>query len=250
MGLNISVHVSARAAILAGKTRVGPQTFTLQDNELQALPEALRYELALAYEAGEILGKDPSDPPIVEPTLEALTPLLEARSKQRAAVDEARKKQEARDAEVAVVQAREATAKDNARSKALRGWIEKHGDEEQKARMSEGFLPENEILDAVCEELLELPGFGLYDPLRRGDACDCACAGHVEMTEGAPQYLDSSQYEKLQRAREAAPEGSRVEAIEHRAKCPHCACVPIARLEARVSMPWNGWMLVRQYALL
>lgn len=248
--LSISVHVSPRAAILAGKIRVGSQAFNVDADALAALPEELRLELALAFESGEPIGKDPSEPLVVEPTLEAIRPVLEARAARRKAVDEEKRKQAARDAEVAVVSAREATAKDNARSKALRTWVDRHGDDEQKARMAEGFLPEEEILDAICEELLDLPGFSIYDALRKGHACDCACAGKVKITEGAPRHMDSFQFAKLQAAREAAPEGSTVTVVEHRAACPACNCAPIGRLEARVSMPWQGWMLVRQYALI
>jgi hypothetical protein len=247
--LTISVYVSPRAAIFAGKTRVGAQSLSLDDKLLEALPENLRYELALAYENGEPLGKAEGEPDIVEPSIEALKPALEWRAARRAALEDEKKKQTARAAEEAAVSSRELTAKDNARSKALRSWIDKHGDEEQKARMAEGFLPEDEILDMVCDELLELPGFGPYDALLKGNACECACAGNVKMTVGAPRYMDATQFAKLQAAREAAPEGATVTAYEHRAACPSCKCVPLARLEARVEMPWHGWKLVKQYAL-
>jgi hypothetical protein len=250
MAFTINVHVSPRAAILAGKSTVGAQTCNIGEEGLSKLSEELRLELALAYEAGEPLGKNPEEPPIVEATLDAIKPVLEHRAQRRRAQAEEQRKAEARAAEEVAVASRDKTAKDNARSKALRQWVEKHGDDEQKARMAEGFLPEDEILDAVCEELLELPGFQLYDNLRKGDACDCACAGRVLITTSAPRYMDAHQFSRLQMAREAAPEGANVEAVEHHAACPACKCVPIARLEARVTMPWHGWLLVRQYALL
>jgi hypothetical protein len=203
----------------------------------------------LAYEAGETLGKDPSEPAIIEATLEAIKPVLEYRAARRQVLLEEQRKAEARAAEEATVASRDKTARDNARSKALRLWIDKHGDDEQKARMAEGFLPEDEILDDVCAELLDLPGFQVYDNLRKGDACDCACAGRVVITTSAPRYMDAHQFSRLQTAREAVPEGAQVEVVEHRAACPACKCVPIARLEARVTMQWHGWLLVRQYAL-
>lgn len=248
--LSINVHVSPRAAILAGKTRVGSQSLAVEDSEVAVLPEALRFELALAFESGEPLGKDPSEPAVTEPSMEAIRPVLEARAARRKVVDEEKRKQAARDAEVAAVSAREATAMDNARSRALRAWIDKHGDDEQRARMTEGFLPEEEILDAICDELLDLPGFSNYDPLHKGHACDCACAGKVKITEDAPRHMDSFQFARLQTAREAAPAGATVTVVEHRAACPACNCAPIGRLEARVTMAWHGWMLVRQYALV
>jgi hypothetical protein len=247
--LTINVHVSARAAILAGKANVGSQSFTVTEEALKDLPGDLRLELALAYESGEALGKDPSEP-IVEATLEAIRPVLEARASRRAKIEEERRAQAANEAELAVVSAKEATARSNASSKALRMWIEKNGDEEQKARMAEGFLPEEEILDAICEEMLDLPGFPPYEVLRKGDACDCGCGGRVKIEQSAPRHMDAFQFAKLQAAREAAPEGATVTAIEHRAACPACRCVPIARLEARVTLEWNGWLLVRQYALI
>lgn len=247
--LTINVHISARAAIMAGKTVVGSCSFNLMEDALRALPEELRAELALAYESGEPIGKDPTEPAVIEPTLEAIRPVLEARAARRKSIIEEQRKLEARAAEEAAVNVREVTAKDNARSKALRAWVDKNGDDEQRARMAEGFLPEDEILDDVCAELLELPGFQPYDNLRKGDACDCACAGRVVIATSAPRYMDSHQFSRLQMAREAAPEGAAVEVVEHHARCPACKCVPIARLEARVTLAWHGWLLVRQYAL-
>ncbi len=249
MAFSINVHVSPRAAILAGKTQVGAQTCNISEEGLSRLSEDLRLELALAYEAGEMLGKDASEPAIVEATIDAIIPVLAYRAEQRKKRENEAKVAAAREAEAQAVSAKEQTAKDNARSKALRVWVDKHGDDEQKARMAEGFLPEDEILDEVCAELLDLPGFQEYDPLRKGDACECACAGRVVITTGAPRYMDAHQFSRLQTARESLPENASVEVVEHRAACPACNCVPIARLEARVTMPWHGWLLVRQYAL-
>lgn len=247
--LVIKVYVSPRAAILAGKTSVGDMALSVTENDLQELPAELRLEMADAYDANEAIGRDPNEPPVVEATIAAIRPALEFRASMRKKREEARRIEEARKNELAIVAAREATAKDNARSKALRTWIEKHGDDELKARMAEGYLREEEILEDICDELLEVVGFEVYEPLRRGEACDCGCAGNVKFEAGPPRYLDAFQYQKLQQVRETAPEGATVTPVEHRAACPSCKCVPIARLEARVTMPWNGWLLVKQYAL-
>lgn len=247
--LIINVYVSPRAAILAGKTVVGNQTISIVDEDLKKVPEDLRLELALAYEAKDHIGQDPGEPPVIEPSLVAILPALTHRAAARKVAVEAQRKVDARAAEEALVASRENTAKDNARSKALRVWVEKHGDDEQKARMLEGFLPEDEILDEISEELLDIPMLSKYDALRRGDACECACAGRVQFEIGPPRYLDAFQFAKLTTARENAPEGSTVTAVEHKASCPSCKCVPIARIEARVTLPWNGWLLVRSYLL-
>ena len=247
--LTINIYISPRAAILAGNTVVGDQSFALTTEALRDVPQDLRLELALAYENKDRIGQDPAEPPITEPTLEAILPALRHRAVARKAAADVQRKTDARAAEEALVTSRESTAKDNARSKALRGWIDKHGDDDQRARMAEGFLPEDEILEEISEELLDISNLTKYDPLRRGDACECACAGRVQFEIGPPRYLDAFQFEKLTVARENAPEGATVVAVEHKAACPACKCVPIARIEARVTLPWSGWLLVRSYLL-
>jgi hypothetical protein len=247
--LNLRVYVSPRAAILAGKTKIGDISFDVAEHQLQPLDETIRLELALAYESGDPIGKDPSEPLVAEATLEGILPVLKARAVRRADLNAERVKEEARAKEAAAVAARAITAKDNARSRALRKWIEEHGDDEQRGRMSEGFLPEDEILEEVSEELLGITGFRPYDPLHRGHACECACAHQVTFQECAPPQLDSHQFLRLQEAREAAPEGAKVEPILHKASCPTCKCVPLARVEARVTLEWHGWLLVRSYAI-
>lgn len=250
MTLTIHVHVSPRAAIVAGKTTVGPQSFTLTDEALKGLPEALRVELAIAYETGNVIGAEANEPAVIEPCLAAIRPVLEFRAARRSQLEEAKRVEDARKAEQAAVVARDVTAKDNARSRALRSWIEKNGDDEHRARMAEGFLREDEILDAITDELLDVTGFQTYDPLRRGDACECGCAHRVEFTRlSPPRYMDAFQFEKLQRVRENAPEGAVVVPVEHKAACPDCKCVPIARISALVTLPWNGWELVREFSL-
>lgn len=249
-GLQLKVHVSPRAAIVAGKTRVGLQSLDVTEEDLQRLPEELRLELALTFETGEVIGQDLNEPPIGEPTLAALEPVLRRRAQRRVVRDEVERKASADRAEADAVAARAVTEKGNARSRALRAWVDKNGDDEMKARMSEGYLRDEEILDDICAEMLELPGFSTYDPLHRGHACDCACAGDVRFATGAPQNLDARQYAQLRTAREEAPEGAKVTIHEHKAACPSCKCVPIARLEVRLTMEWHGFELVRQYALI
>lgn len=245
----LRIHVSTRAAILAGKTRVGVQTLEITDDGLAVLSPEQRLEVALVLEGGDDLGALVTDPPIVEPTMEAVIPVLTARAAERKAKDEAKRVAEARAIEIAAEEARAVKAKDAARAKAMRDWVNKHGDDEQKSRMSEGYLREEEILEDVMDDVFEDIQSPRYEPLRRGEACDCACAEHVEFSEQAPQYMDSAQYARLVAVREAAPEGATVEPIEHKAKCPACKCVPIARITARLSLPWNGWLLVRDFSL-
>lgn len=246
--LKLKVRISTRAAIVAGKTTTGIVTLSLTDNDLAGLSPDLREEIAIAYEAEETI--ESNDPPIVEATVEALIPVLTARAKARIAETEKRKKAEARTAEEAKERDRVLAVTNNARSKALRTWIEENGDDEQKARMAEGFLPEQEMLDAVADELLTIDGYAPYTPLHKGDVCDCPCAGHVQFTiRQPPQYVDAYMFSTLTGLRDAAPVGASVEPVEHRGACPRCKCVPLARITAKVSLPWEGWLLVREFDL-
>jgi hypothetical protein len=247
--LTINVHVTPRAAILAGKTAVGKLSFVLSEDDLETLPENLRLELALAYESSDFIGENPDEPAVIEASLDAIRPVLIARRAQRQQQEKMQLVEHARNAELAAVAARDNTQKDNARSKALRTWVAKNGDEEQRARMLEGFLPESEILDDITADLLDMPGFKPYEPLRRGDACDCGCAHRVNFTVTPPKYMDAFQFSKLQAVREAAPEGAAIVPREHRAACDACKCVPIARVTAFITLPWNGWALVREFLL-
>jgi hypothetical protein len=247
--LTINVFISPRAAIMAGKTTVGATSFNLTEEALAALSQELRFELAVAYENSEALGSSETEPAVVEASLDAIKPVLVARAEQRKRLEKAKQIDDARQAEMTAMASRDVTAKDNARSKALRAWVEKNGDDEQKARMSEGFLPEDEILDSVTDELIDVLGFAEYEPLRRGDACDCGCAHLVKFEAGPPKYMDAFQFGKLQAVREAVPEGAAVKPVEHRAACPGCKCVPIARISALITLPWHGWELVREFSL-
>ncbi len=246
--LKLKVRISTRAAIVAGKTTTGVVALSITDNDLAGMTRDLREEIAIAYESEETI--ESSDPPIVEATIEALIPVLAARAKARAAETEKRKKAEARAAEEAKERDRILATTNNARSKALRSWIEENGDDSQKARMAEGFLPEQEMLDAVADELLTITGYAPYTPLHKGDVCDCPCAGHVQFTaRQPPQYVDEFMFATLAGLREAAPVGASVEPVEHRGACPRCKCVPLARITAKVSLPWEGWLLVREFDL-
>lgn len=247
-GPSIRVLVSTREAIRAGKSRVGSQTIEITEEGLAGLDETQRLEVAALLEGEPDLGTLPSDPPIIEPTLEAVKHALTARAAARKTAEDVRRLEEARAGELAAVASRESKAKDAQRAKALRDWVNKNGDDEQRARMAEGYLREDEILEAITDEIIDIP-LPAYERLRRGDACDCACAGHVKFEARSPQYMDDAQYRRLTAARDSAPEGATVAAVEHRAACPSCKCVPIARVSARITVPWNGWLLVRDYSI-
>lgn len=246
--MQVRVHVSLRAAVLAGKTKTGLQTMQITEEDLAQLADPLRLQLAIALEDGPELGTIPSDPHIVEPTLEGIRPVLEQRAATREAQDKQRRIEEARAQEEARVAQHHSVAKDAVRAKALRKWIEEHGDEDQRARMREGFLRDDEVLESVMDELISI-NVQRHVLIRAHDACECACAVDVKFTTGAPQYMDSHQFARLTEIRDNAPEGATVEPVEHKAQCPSCRCLPSVRITARVSLPWHGWLLVRDFSL-
>lgn len=248
--LSITVHINARAAIMAGKVIVGRQSFVVSPEGLAVLPEAWRFELALAYESGEDLGSIPSEPDVIEASLDAIKPVLAFRASKRQAADAAKKIKDAADAERAAVSARESAATENKRARALRAWVDEHEDEDHKARMAEGFLPEREILDAVTDELLDIQEFPMYEALMKGEACDCHCAPAVRFTTVTPPpYLDAKAHGNLRAIRNLVPAGATVVPVEHKAHCPDCTCAPIARISALVSLPWNGFALEREFLI-
>lgn len=245
--LRVKVRISTRAAIVAGRTAIGAATVTITEADLAGLPEHLREELATVIESGETVVSD--DPPIVEATMASLIPVLDARAGDRVCAAIARQAAADQATEEARARAEAEAARDAERSEALRAWVAEHGDDDQKARAAEGFLSEPEILEAVAAELIDAPGFEPYSRLYKGDACDCPCAGHVVFKSRPPSVLDSRQYARLAEIRELIGDEARVAPIEHVAACPACKCVPLARIAARVTMPWKGWLLVRNFAI-
>lgn len=243
--IKLHVKISTRAAIVAGNTALGTFDVSVTAEMLAGLSKDLREEVAFALEAGEPIESD--DPPVVAPTFDAVLPVLRARAAAREAEAQVKRATEARRAEEAVVEARAVSQKDVQRQRALRAWVEQNGDDAMKARMAEGYLPSNETLDAVAAELLDMPMYEAYQPLYKGEACDCKCAGAVVFSRGAPSYLDGYQHAIITGMREAAPTGATVEPVEHKAKCPKCNCAPIGRIAGKISLPWEGWLLVREF---
>ena len=162
-GLQVKIHVSPRAAILAGKTRVGPQSLDVTEADLGALTASLRLELALLYEeSGEVLGLDASEPPVGElDASAAIPPALEHCARR----GEARREEAARAA--AAVGPRGGRGRGRARGhregqRAVAGAARVGGEERRRGDagpgMSEGYLRDEEILEDICAEMLELPG--------------------------------------------------------------------------------------------
>lgn len=253
----IRVRIDPAAAIRAGKTQFGVVPVSVTDDDVGALAADAREELIRMVVDGEIAGDGPADGLLDTAEFAQIAAVLQRRvaAKARTVVDaqaaeEAARIAAARTTEEEAVRKREQGAKEVIRQKALRSWVEAHGDDSQQDRLKEGFLPESEILEAVTNEVFEdLDDYTVYDPIRLDQACDCLCARAVRFTQEAPPELDKTQFLELRRIREDAPQSALVEAVLHKGACPACTCVPIARLGARVTIQWNGWELVREFSL-
>lgn len=257
MTVEVRVVVTPRAAILARKTCVGTLAVTVTDQDLQELPEVLLEELASVVEQRTILeGLQASEATfaVVRALLEARLEARATRAAEEALAETARRGVVARDKEEEEARRRQEAARVAASEKAVDAWVEEHGDDDQRERRANGFLPTGEIIEEIAQQMFEIDEDD-YQPLRQEEACDCdkGCVSAVQFAvipllpgDGA---LDSAQFATLTRIKDAAPRAATVEARVHKARCPSCRCAPLARVAARVSLVWEGWLLTREYAL-
>jgi hypothetical protein len=245
--VKVRVRIAARAAILARRALAGIAEVTVTDEDLKDLSDALLEELAAVAETDEVL----EGPLVSDASFGSVRAVLEERVAAKDAAKAANAEAAAKQAEETVTRDRETSERDRARTRALRAWVEENGSEDQRSRQKEGFLPDEEIIEEVTDALFEIDE-DEYVALTKMQACDCdrGCAGSVVFTVGAPVGgLDSRQYAVLEKIRELAPKGATVTPRMHKAACPLCPCTPIARLSALVSLPWCGWLLVKEYSL-
>jgi hypothetical protein len=231
---------------MARRAVAGVVSVEILDEHLKDVPIETLSELASVAECDELLELRDGAPDVTT-VLEIMT----GRARDRAA-----KRQAALEAQAAAEENRLASEQARAenhktRMRSLKRWISDHGTDEQKDRMAEGLLPEVEMLADVTDEIIDVTE-DAYDPLRKEHACDCekGCAGSARFLVGPPiSGLDARQFATLQRIREQAPDDAKVEVRLHRVHCPECSCAPLSRLSAQVSVEWEGWRLVREYAL-
>jgi hypothetical protein len=245
--VRVRVNVSPRGAIMSRRAVAGIVNVEILDEHLVDVPEAVLAELASVAELDELLELDGGDttPSIV---MEIMTRRARDRAQKREAEVERRR------AEATQLEARGASdhAADQSRQRALKKWVAEHGTEEQRERLIEGLLPESEILADVVDDVLLDIAEDEYVPLRKEQACDCekGCATSARFFVGSPTGgLDARQFSALQRIREQAPEGAKIEIRLHKVHCVECNCAPLSRIAALVSVEWEGWKLMREYAL-
>jgi hypothetical protein len=244
--MKVRVSISKRAAILARKATAGILQVDILDEHLAEATEEALVELSAVAENDELIELG-----IGEATPEAVMRVMEARALERL-TNEAEASRQATAVAAAIEEnAAENKAKAAARTAALHKWIKSNGTDEQKSRLEENLLPESEILEDVTDDVFQISEDD-YVPLRKEQACDCekGCAGSARFAVSrANEGLNAKQYEILERIREQAPDNATVEVVQHRVSCPECNCAPLSRLSARVSIEWEGWRLVKEYAL-
>jgi hypothetical protein len=243
--VRVRVNVSPRAAIMARRAVAGVQFIEILDEHLASISEGMLSELASVAENDELLElRDGAVSP--EAVMEIMAGRAHDRALKRAAEEELRVAEAARKEESAAAD----QAADRDRRRALKKWVSERGSEEQRERFAEGLLPDDEILADVVDDLFEIAE-DQYVPLRKEQACDCerGCASQARFFVGSAGSLDTRQFSTLQRIREQAPTGAKVEVRMHKVHCQECSCAPLSRLAVQVSVEWEGWKLVQEYAL-
>jgi hypothetical protein len=106
----------------------------------------------------------------------------------------------------------------------LAEWVEQHGTENQRQRLSAGLLPWKEAFDAVEDYLFKpTSSFPLYEKFDIGDIC--MCLSRVEGQTCSPKFqsvdaaeLTADEWEQFA-AIKTAVEGAQFQLREHRAQC-------------------------------
>lgn len=242
---------------MARKAVAGVVPVEVTEEHLASLDEAQLAELADVVERGETLESRLAS----APTFEVVKAIVDERLSAKAAAvdairaaDEARKGAEARAAEEEIARKRANARRDADNRKAVEAWLDENADEDQRDRFKAGFMSDEEVMEEATHQLFEI-NEDEHVPIHKEQACACerGCTGSVRFAVRpvVPNVtpLDSRQFSTLQRIQDSAPERATVEARVHQASCPECKCAPLARLTARVSLEWHGYLLVKEYAL-
>ena len=252
----VKLYVNPRAAILHGKADFGVKLVEVTDVNLDNNID-LRMELGTVALNDETVGQHENDLEAYEATINELFRLLHHRVASREAIRNevsehvARKRIEAaRAQEIAAVKKREDDTRSAKRLLSIQRWVADRGTDSQKKRLTEGVLPEEEILEDItnhlCEDLTIDQSNEKYVKIAVDDVCACACVDNVQFDVGPATALSEEQYDTLVETRNEA--GTAL-ALLHRAKCPMCDCPAVEKLSIRVEMQWNGVDVVREYSL-
>lgn len=253
MSVEVRLRIAVRDAILARKTTIGTVKVSISDEDLIAVTEDVLVQIAEVLTDDEML----EGPGVIDATFGSVLRGLEARVERKAtqtiAENTARTEKveaEIRAAQEEAIRRRQEELARVRYSDAITQWIITNCDEDMVERRTAGFLKDDEIIEEAMDQLFNIPEEE-HTPIMPYQACDCdkACVGSVQSFVLPVEHLDTSQFATLEQIRKAAPEGAEVIPQMRKSACPACSCVPLVRMTALVRMPWNGWMLQKEYAL-
>ena len=132
----------------------------------------------------------------------------------------------------------------------LSAWVLQHGTYNQKARQELGFLPEDEVINCIRDQVFApLNDFERYERITAADVCECeygAC--DVEFEVGNATELTADQYTAYASIVKAAPEAANIQARVHKGKSERCEVILI-RCSVLVTVVVGEITLSREYTL-
>ena len=142
-------------------------------------------------------------------------------------------------------------AEKQARIDLIDAWVAGKGTENQKGRHALGLLPQDEVLDAMRDEVFEaLESFPRYEKIKKKDlehAEYCDIRGITcDVSDAAA--LTAEQYDQFAAIQKAAPQGAHSAALEHECECSECDA-KLTRTSARVGVTIGAFTFTREYAL-
>ncbi len=120
----------------------------------------------------------------------------------------------------------EQNAKSEAIERQLTEWVAEKGTDNQKGRLELGLLPEDEIIDAIRDEVFAPIDVRRekYHKIQSSDVCECDYGDtcHVEFDSGELNEMSPEAYEGFTVIKELAPEGATLEPRYHSATAEYC----------------------------
>jgi len=145
----------------------------------------------------------------------------------------------------------EAIAKEQRKVNQIKAWVEANGTENQKLRYKDGFLPDQEIIDAIRAEVYApLDVFNRYKKLTKSDVCegeDEYDRHDVSFDVEDAEHLSADQYDALLKIKEAIPTAT-IEPRIHTAKCDDCE-TEVTRIGFMVRLTVGDFEFSREYGM-
>ena len=147
----VRVKVSPRAAIMGRKATAGISSIEIKDGDIETLDESVLEEIVGVVESDEVV-----DLPGADPTVSAFISVMteRAHAKRHKELDDAQQVLDAMEA--ASAEREKDSARETERTHAIMLWVRNNGTDEQRARLAEGLLPFDEVIEDVTEDLIDI----------------------------------------------------------------------------------------------